>query len=111
MIIARALKVDAADEITLQRLRHLLPRAVFVSARTGEGIDELRTVVAEALPDPAMRIEVLVPFDRGDLVSRVHAEGTVLTEEFTGDGTLLQAKVYPALAGLLQDFRVAIPST
>ena len=103
-------KVDTADEITLQRLRHLLPRAVFVSARTGEGIDDLRTVIAGALPDPAMRIEVLVPFDRGDLVSRVHAEGTVLTEEHTGSGTLLQAKVYPALAGLLQDYRVAIPS-
>jgi len=102
-------KVDAADAITLQRLRHLLPRAVFVSARTGEGIDELRAVIAGALPDPAMRIEVLVPFDRGDLVSRVHAEGTVLAEEHNGNGTLLQAKVYPALAGLLQDYRV-VPS-
>ena len=103
-------KVDAADEITLQRLRHLLPRAVFVSATTGEGIDELRSVIAAALPEPAMRIEVLVPFQRGDLVSRVHAEGTVLTEEHTGSGTLLQAKVYPALAGLLQDYRVAFTS-
>ena len=100
-------KVDTADEITLQRLRHLLPRAVFVSARTGEGVEELRRVIAGALPDPAMRIEVLVPFDRGDLVSRVHEEGTVLTEEHTGEGTLLDAKVYPALAGLLQDYRVA----
>ncbi len=103
-------KIDAADEITLGRLRHLLPSALFVSARTGEGIAHLRNVIAAALPDPAMRIEVLVPFTQGALVSRVHAEGTVLAEEHTADGTLLQAKVYPALAGLLQDYRVAASS-
>ncbi len=99
-------KVDAADEITLGRLRHLLPNAVFVSAKTGEGIAELRAVVAGALPDPAMRVEVLVPFTLGALVSRVHAEGTVLSEKHTPDGTLLLAKVYPDLAGVLQDYRV-----
>lgn len=103
-------KIDEADEITLGRLRHLLPHAVFVSARTGEGIAKLRSVIAGALPDPAMRIEVLVPFTQGSLVSRVHAEGTVLHEEHTADGTLIQAKVYPALAGLLQNYRVTASS-
>lgn len=103
-------KVDAADEITLGRLRHLLPQAVFLSARTGEGIAELRAVIAGALPDPAMRIEVLVPFTLGSLVSRVHAEGTVLAEEHTAEGTLIQAKVYPDLAGVLADYRVAATS-
>ncbi len=103
-------KIDAADEITLGRLRHLLPSAIFVSAATGEGIAHLREVIAQGLPDPAMRIEVLVPFTHGGLVSRVHAEGTVLTEEHTADGTLIQAKVYPALAGLLQDYRVPATS-
>ena len=103
-------KIDTADEITLGRLRHLLPNAIFVSARTGEGIADLRNVIAAGLPDPALRIEVLVPFTQGALVSRVHSEGTVLTEEHTADGTLIEAKVYPALAGLLQDYRVAATS-
>ncbi len=98
-------KVDAADEITLGRLRHLLPGAVFVSARTGEGLDELRSVIAAALPDPAMRVRVLLPFSEGGLVSRIHTEGTVLAEEHTGGGTLITAKVYPALAGALAGFR------
>ncbi len=60
-------KIDTADAITLGRLRHLLPNAIFVSARTGEGIAELRNVIAAGLPDPAMRIEVLVPFTQGAL--------------------------------------------
>ena len=97
-------KVDTADEMTLTRLRHLLPDAVFVSARTGAGIEQLRLVIAGALPNPAVSVSVLVPFTEGALVSRVHAEGTVLTEEHTADGTRLHARVYPDLAGLLAPF-------
>ena len=97
-------KIDAADPITLARLRHALPGAVFVSARTGEGIDELRLVVAGALPDPAVAVRVLMPFTEGALVSRVHSEGTVLDEQHTADGTRLHARVYPDLAGVLAPF-------
>src|SRR6478609_9123269 len=49
--------------------------------------------IADALPDPSVAVDVLVPFDRGDLVSRVHAEGTVLVEEHLAEGTRLRARV------------------
>ena len=97
-------EIDAADEMTLTRLRHALPGAVFVSARTGAGIEVLRDRIADALPDPAVAVNVLMPFSEGALVSRVHAEGTVLGAEHTPDGTLLQARVYPDLAGALAPF-------
>ncbi len=97
-------KIDAADEMTLTRLRHALPGAVFVSARTGAGIDALRERIAQALPDPAVAVTVLMPFSEGALVSRVHAEGTVLDETHTPDGTRLRARVYPDLAGALAPF-------
>ncbi len=100
-------KTDTADEMTLTRLRHALPGAVFVSARTGEGIEQLRLVVAGALPDPAVSVRVLMPFTEGALVSRVHSEGTVLDEEHTADGTRLHARVYPDLAGVLAPFAAA----
>src|SRR3954463_1081277 len=74
-------KVDAADERMLARLRRREPGAVFVSAVTGEGLDDLRAVVAERLPRPEVDVDVLVPYDRGDLVARVHDEGEVLTSE------------------------------
>jgi GTP-binding protein HflX len=97
-------KVDAADPVTLARLRHLLPGASFVSAQTGEGIAELAERIGAALPDPAVPVRVLVPFTAGALVSRVHAEGTVLSEEHTEDGTLLSARVPADLAGALAPF-------
>jgi GTP-binding protein HflX len=101
-------KVDAADPIAVARLRHLLPGAVFVSARTGEGVEALREQIAAALPDPAVSVRVLLPFTAGALVSRVHAEGTVLQEEHTAEGTLLSARVPADLAGALAGFGTAV---
>ena len=100
-------KIDAAYPVTLARLRHLLPEAVFVSARTGEGVDELRERIAAALPDPAVPVRVLVPFTAGSLVARIHAEGTVLDEQHTAEGTLLSARVPAGLAGALSGFETS----
>jgi GTPase len=99
-------KVDTADEDTLTRLRRVAPGAVFVSARTGRGIEQLAAAVEARLPRPSVEVHVLVPYDRGDLVSRVHSTGEVLAEEHTGDGTLLAARVSGDLAGALSAYAV-----
>jgi GTP-binding protein HflX len=91
-------KTDAADDLQLARLRHLLPDAVFVSARRGDGLALLRERIAELLPRPEVELELLVPYPQGSLVARVHAEGEVLAEEHTPEGTLLRARVGPELA-------------
>jgi len=91
-------KTDAADDLQLARLRHLLPDAVFVSAHRGDGIAILRERIAELLPRPEVELELLLPYPQGSLVARVHAEGEVLSEEHTPEGTLLRARVGPDLA-------------
>ncbi len=97
-------KVDAMAPDDVLALRQALPGAQWVSAATGEGIEELREVIAARLPRPEVDVDVLVPFDRGDLVSRVHADGEVLSEEFSGEGTRLHARVDGALAAALGEF-------
>jgi GTP-binding protein HflX len=99
-------KTDATDEVALARLRYLLPGAMFVSAHTGAGIEELREKVAGLLPRPSVEVEVLVPYTRGELVARVHRDGEVLAERHTEQGTVLHAKVKPDLAGMLENFSV-----
>ena len=97
-------KVDAASDLTLAKLRHGLPGAVFVSARTGEGIDALRHRMAElAVPDDTA-VDVVIPYDRGDLVARLHAGGRVQQEEHNADGTRIRARVPVALAASLREF-------
>ncbi len=99
-------KTDTAHELSLARLRHLLPGAVFVSAHSGAGLDELRERIADLLPRPDREVDVLVPYARGELVARVHREGEVLTENHTAEGTALRARVRPDLAGVLADYSV-----
>jgi GTP-binding protein HflX len=100
-------KIDAAEPETLLRLRRLAPDGLFVSARTGAGIDELRTLVENRLPRPDIEVTVLVPYTRGDLVTRVHDEAEVLNTEHTGAGTLIRARVGRALADQLRPFTSA----
>ncbi len=97
-------KTDAAGDLALARLRHLLPGAVFVSARRGDGIELLRTRIAELLPRPEVDVELLLPYVEGSLVARVHAEGEVLAEEHTPDGTRMHARVGPELATAVLPF-------
>jgi GTP-binding protein HflX len=100
-------KADAADPEVLRRLLRTERRAVAVSARTGRGIEELRALVDGELPRPSITVEALVPFTRGDLVSRLHAEGELLLEEHTGDGTRVKVLVDEVLAAELAPFTVA----
>jgi GTP-binding protein HflX len=100
-------KLDAAAPEVLARLRRVAPGAVFVSAHTGAGLPELLGAIEQRLPRPSVGVRVLVPYDRGDLVSRVHASGEVVAEEHTEHGTLLDARVGADLAGMLSRYAVA----
>ncbi|HEU4425152.1 MAG TPA: GTPase HflX [Pilimelia sp.] len=100
-------KTDAGDEETLLRLKRLWPEAVFVSARTGAGIEGLRAAVEDRLPRPAVEMRVTVPYTRGDLIARVHRQGEVLATHHTGEGTFLHVRVDRALAAELAHFGAA----
>ena len=94
-------KADVADDLVIARLLQREPHSVVVSAKTGEGIPEALAAIEADLPRPAVEVLALLPYDRGDLLSRVHDHGEVLSVEHTGDGTLLKARVGEALAGEL----------
>ena len=101
-------KVDAMSEEDVLTLRRALPGAVWVSARTGTGIEQLRELVAARLPHPDVEVDVLVPYDRGDLVARVHRDGEVLKETHEAGGTRLSARVDGGLAAALEEFAAPV---
>ncbi len=100
-------KIDAAHPDALLALRGSHPDAVFVSARTGEGIDELRERIEQRLPRPEVEVRAMVPYDRGDLINRIHQSGEFLSTEHTADGTLVVARVNSDLAGELARYAAA----
>jgi GTP-binding protein HflX len=99
-------KIDAADELTLAQLRRSLPGAVFVSARTGDGMDGLLKRLGQLVAPRDVMIDVAIPYDRGDLVARIHAEGRVEIAEHTPEGTRIKARVPAALAATVSGYRM-----
>ena len=94
-------KADIADPVAIGRLQVREPHSLVVSAATGQGLAELLAAIEADLPNPPEPVDVLVPFDRGDLVARVHEEGRDVTVEYTSEGARVEAAVDPQLAAEL----------
>jgi len=103
-------KTDGADPLAVKALQLRERGAVLVSARTGDGLDDLRAALEEALPDRDQFVRVSVPYHRAELVARAHAAGEVTRAEHGPDGTLLEARVPPELAAELLRFAVVTPA-
>jgi GTPase len=99
-------KADLADDAQRLLLRGLEPRAVFVSARTGEGVEELQTAIAAALPAPELEVTLLVPYDQGGVISRLHLTGRVKSTDYLEEGTRVVAMVHPRNLADVQEYVV-----
>ncbi|GAA3038949.1 GTPase HflX [Gordonia defluvii] len=97
-------KVDAMTPLARTELAAALPGAVFVSARTGAGLAELFERIRAEVGRHDVEMLVNVPFDRGDVVSRIHADGEVCSAEHHETGTMMRVRVPAALAGELEEF-------
>ncbi|HET9649946.1 MAG TPA: GTPase HflX [Microlunatus sp.] len=100
-------KADVASDTELAGLRSQYPDCVVVSARTGRGIDLLRSRIEAGLPRPEVEVRVLLPYERGDLVDKIHRGGELGVLEHTEHGTLITARVHPSLAGELERYALA----
>ncbi|WP_318255316.1 GTPase HflX [Agrococcus baldri] len=98
-------KTDLISDDERLVLRGLQPDAIFASARTGEGVDEILARIAELLPRPEVEVTLLVPYDRGDVVSMLHDRFEVVQERHEEGGTRIDAKVSEAVLSQLAEFR------
>jgi GTP-binding protein HflX len=97
-------KIDRSDDG--DRLVKSHPGSVAISALTGEGIDGLLLAVGDRLRTLTNVVELLVPFDRGDVMAEVHREGEVLSEAADDGGMRLRARLDDAAASKLRSFVV-----
>ena len=97
-------KADLVSDEVQVRLRGMVQGTLLVSARTGQGIDALQDAIAGMLPKPDVEFVGVIPYSRGDLVSRIHLAGKVLDTEYVEEGTSLRALVREDLAHELKEF-------
>ena len=98
-------KADAADPFILERMRQREPNHVIVSARTGEGIGELKQKIADTIPRPSLEVKLLIPYNHGEVISRLHAwDAEMKSTAFVSDGTFVTALVREDVAAELSDY-------
>lgn len=97
-------KIDTTDSVTLLRLANLHPEAVFVSARTGEGIAGLFDALVETIGDRRRQLRLRIPYDRGDLIAAAHRVGEVVVEKHEADCAILEIWIEAEAAGRFEEF-------
>lgn len=95
-------KIDLVDEQRQVELRGLVPGSLLISSRSGEGLDQLEEEIAQLLPKPEVEFSGVIPYSRGDLISRAHLVGKVISTEYVELGTFLHAMVTQELAADLE---------
>ena len=99
------------DPHAIRRLRRNHPKAVFISAKTGEGIDELVKRITEVIEDELSPLVLRIPHDRYDVVAGLHRTAEIHTENFEEDAIYLEVSVPPKMMGPLAPFVIdALPS-
>lgn len=97
-------KADLADPVALRRLENLHPEAVTTSAATGMGIGTLAEAIAANLDRLTVEVDLMLPFDRGDLLASIHRNGRVIKEDVTPDGMRVVARLRPTLLHQYAEF-------
>jgi GTP-binding protein HflX len=97
--------VDEAKRLVGER-----PGSLAVSALSGAGIDGLLQAVSDRLRALEEVVELVVPYERGDVVAAVHREGEVLVEAHGADATRLRARLDRAAVNRFRPFVVTAPS-
>jgi GTP-binding protein HflX len=102
-------KADVApDEAAGLAAAH--PGAVAISARTGEGFGDLLTAISDRLRAGTETVELLVPFERGDVLAAAHRLGEVVAEEPGEGGIVVRARLDAEGRSRLDAFRIDAPS-
>ncbi|TRZ88472.1 MAG: GTPase HflX [Streptomycetaceae bacterium] len=91
-------KVDVADAQVIMQILRQEPHSYAFSVRTGFGMEGLLHAIENTLPRLGIEIDVVIPYDRGDLISAIHERGEIISEEYVAEGTAIHARVDGALA-------------
>ena len=86
-------KWDLLSELEKAQARRRFATGIPVSALTGEGVQELIGSLAERVPHPSLTVTLLIPFDRPEVLPRIHREGEVLSADAGPEGTSVVARV------------------
>lgn len=95
-------KTDLAPDVS--GLLSRFPGSVALSAKEGSGMDGLLDVLGDRLRAMTELLELTVPYDRGDVLAKIHREGQVLSETANETGIVVRARLDPDSKGRLSEW-------
>jgi GTP-binding protein HflX len=98
-------KIDIAEPAVVGRLLTVFGGSVAVSALTGEHIEAVAAAIVDGLDAVTVTVDLLIPYERGDLVASLHDTGEVLDEHHVVAGTEITARLPAAKAEALATYR------
>lgn len=107
--IPKILLLNKSDLITdehRERLERMFPEGIFVSAEKGDGIEPMLQAVARRLSSTRTTAQMLVPFSRPEIRSRLHDQAEVVDETHSEDGFLLTVKAPPQVFTVFKEYVV-----
>jgi GTP-binding protein HflX len=99
VVFNKADRVPTVDDLLASH-----PGSVAISALSGDGVEEMLRTLADRLRSLATVVELVIPWDRGDVLAAVHREGEVISELHTDEGVRIRARLDAASAGKLHQF-------
>ena len=100
-------KVDIADPNVIMEILRKEPNSYAFSVRTGFGVAGLLHAIENSLPRPSVEINVVIPYDRGDLVHAIHERGEIFSEQYIAEGTSIHARVDGGLAQRIEKSQIS----
>ena len=94
------------DQYELRQLVALTPDSCYMSARTGDGLNYLEDLICKVVARMMNRVELMLPYDRGDLLALCHDRGRVLEQDYRPEGVYVHAELTPELAGRLSGYTI-----
>ena len=97
-------KIDILSQEELNRLKERHPKAVFISALAGEGLEDLIAKVDEIISAALVRVELTIPFREGRMLEKIHTIGQVISENHSPEGTEIVARIPQHNLGEIESF-------
>jgi GTP-binding protein HflX len=102
-------KIDRlTDHLRIHEARAMCPEAIFLSARTGEGLDRLIEAMARTLRSYWQRVRFRIPYARVRDLQWFYKAGRILVREDREDGVYLEAEVPPWLVGRMKMYQLEL---